>query len=178
MLGDRWGANDGEIARRYPCDEFVRRPALQAWRAVTINALPAQVWRWLIQIRLAPYSYDWIDNLGRRSPREPIPLKDPVPGDAFTATAGRPAGRVLAVEPGVHLTASIMGATLTYQLDPQNDGRTRLILKVVAPGSRLIAQLFCLGDLAMARRQLLNFKALVETERATEGAGRSPASSI
>lgn len=163
MLGDRWGVTDAEVARHYACDDFVGSPALQAWRAVTVEVAPAQVWPWLIQVRRAPYSYDWLDNRGRRSPRELLGLPDPVPGDPFTAIAGRPAGRILAVRHGHQLTARILGATMTYELLEHAVGRTRLILKLVSPGSRVTAQLVCLGDLVMARRQLLNFKALAET---------------
>jgi hypothetical protein len=64
VIGDRWGVTQAEIARRYPCDDFVPDPVLQAWRGVTVRASPEYVWPWVTQIRLAPYSYDWIDNLG------------------------------------------------------------------------------------------------------------------
>lgn len=166
MWGDRWGVTDDEVVRRYPCDELVPDPTLSAWRAVTVAAAPERVWPWIVQVRLAPYSYDWIDNLGRRSPRELRALPDPVPGDPFTASAGRPLGRVLAVVPGEHLTARIMGATMTYQLRPADAGGTRLVLKIVAAVPRWQAPLLAVGDLVMARRQLLNLKRLAEGQPA------------
>ena len=152
---------DHEVSRHYACDEFVPRPVLRAWRGVSVGATVDRLWPWLLQVRLAPYSYDWIDNLGRTSPRTLRHLADPVPGDPFTATGGRPVGRVLGVEHQVHLTARIMGATMTYQLSPSEES-CRLVLKIVAPGSRLGAQALCLGDLVMARRQLLNLQRLAE----------------
>jgi hypothetical protein len=162
MIADRWGTTADEIARRYACDEFVASPTLTAWRSVTIDAPADVVWARLIQVRLAPYSYDWIDNLGRRSPAELQALADPEVGDQFSATAGRPLGRILAVEHQVHLTARIMGATMTYQLNAEGPSQTRLILKIVGEMSRPVAALLCIGDLVMARRQLLNFKRLAE----------------
>ena len=162
MLGDRWGTTDDEVARHYPCDHVVAAPTLQAWRAVTVDASPEQVWPWLVQVRLAPYSYDWIDNLGQRSPQQLRTLPDPQPGDSFTASRGRPLGRVLAVERQVHLTARIMGATMTYQLFPTGPSGSRLVLKIVADVHRALAPALCVGDLVMARRQLLNLKRLAE----------------
>ncbi|BCJ48119.1 hypothetical protein GCM10010168_24790 [Actinoplanes ianthinogenes] len=162
MIGDRWGVTDSEVARRYPCDALVADPVLQAWRGVRVEAPAERVWAWLRQVRLAPYSYDWVDNLGRRSPRSLVALPEPRVGDPFTSTGGWPQGRVLAVEPGRHLTARIMGAVMSYVVEPQPDGSTRLLLKVVMRGNRLVAAGVCVGDLVMARRQLLNFKRLAE----------------
>ncbi|WIM92684.1 polyketide cyclase [Actinoplanes oblitus] len=162
MLGDRWGVSGGETVRRYPCDDFVVDPVLRAWRGVRVAAPPERVWAWVRQIRLGPYSYDWIDNLGRRSPRRLVEVAEPRVGEPVTSTGGRPQGRVLAVVPGRELTARIMGAVMSYVLVPQPDGSTRLLLKVVMGGNRLVAWAVCLGDLVMARRQLLTFKRLAE----------------
>ena len=161
MWGERWGVTPAEVARHYPCDDTVTAPVMRAWRGVTVHAPPEQVWPWVRQIRLAPYSYDWLDNLGRRSPRSLVDMPDPAVGDPFTAVGGRPVGRVLAVEPGVALTGRIMGAVMSYVLVP--DGRdTRLLLKIVTAGGRLVAPLLSSGDLVMARRQLRTWAALAE----------------
>jgi hypothetical protein len=166
MLADRWGVSDHEVARGYPCDEFVSDPSLQVWRGVTVHASPTEVWPWIKQIRLAPYSYDWIDNLGRRSPQELRDLSEPAPGQNFTSVAGRPTGRVLSVEPAVQLTGQILGAVMSYVLVPTtgttSNGPTRLLLKVIGDYGRWTTALLSVGDLVMARRQLLNLKQLAE----------------
>src|SRR5512138_3590809 len=64
MIGDRWGVSDSEVLRAYPCDDLVAAPVLRAWRGIRIEAPAGAVWPWVAQIRLAPYSYDWIDNRG------------------------------------------------------------------------------------------------------------------
>ena len=166
MIGDRWGVSDAEVARHYPCDDHVPDPTLVAWRGVTVRASCDVTWAWVRQLRLAPYSYDWVDNRGRRSPRRLTHLADPVPGDPFTASAGRPIGVVLGVEHGVHLTAEILGGVMSYVLVPVAggaDGATRLLLKVVGGHRRWLAPALCVGDLVMARRQLLNLKRLAES---------------
>jgi hypothetical protein len=161
MIGDRWGVTDAETSQPYPCDDLVPRPAWEAWRGITVHRPVASVWPWVVQVRLAPYSYDWIDNLGRRSPRELRGLRDPQVGDPFTATAGRPIGTVRAVEPRVHLTGSIAGVLMSYLL--VDDGETtRLLLKLAARNGRALGPLLAVGDLVMARKQLLTLKELAE----------------
>ncbi|MBP2335644.1 hypothetical protein JOF41_001822 [Saccharothrix coeruleofusca] len=162
MIGDRWGVSDSEVSRPYPCDGFVTAPALRAWRGVTVEAPAEAVWPWVTQVRVAPYSYDWIDNFGRRSPRRLLDLPEPEVGEGFTASGGRRLGRVVSVEPGRQLTGTVMGAFLSYVLVPAGNGTTRLLLKVVMRANRWAAPVLSVGDLAMARRQLLNFKLLAE----------------
>ena len=165
MIGDRWGVSDAEVALAYPCDEFVASPAWRAWRGVDVAASAAAVWPWVAQVRLAPYSYDWIDNRGRRSPRELVGLAEPRVGEGFTAVGGRAVGRIVAVEPGRQLTGAIMGAFMSYVLVPQEHDSTRLLLKAVMRTSRVKALGLSIGDLVMARRQLLNLKRLAEQPR-------------
>lgn len=163
MIGDRWNVTDDEVDRHYPCDDFVRAPTLQAWRAVTVTATPDTLWPWICQIRLAPYSYDWIDNLGRRSPQQLVGVPEPAVGEPFTTAGIRRFGRILAVEPPRHLTGEIMGACISYVLEPQGQ-TTRLLMKIVTAMSRWVAPWLCVGDLVMARRQLLNLKRLAEQD--------------
>ncbi|MGP4017443.1 polyketide cyclase [Saccharopolyspora sp. 5N708] len=162
MIGDRWGVSDSEIVRSYPCDDFVTSPALEAWRGVSVQAPSGAVWPWVTQVRLAPYSYDWIDNLGRRSPRELVDLPEPHVGDTFTTACGRRLGRIVSVDPGKQLTGTILSAVVSYVLVPQDHDTTRLLFKLVMRTSRWVALGVSVGDLIMARRQLLNLKMLAE----------------
>jgi hypothetical protein len=162
MIGDRWGVTESEVARPYPCDDFVPSPTLQAWRGVDVQAPAEAVWPWVTQVRLAPYSYDWIDNLGRRSPRELVGLPEPKTGERFTTAGGRRLGRIVSVTPGEQLTGRITGVFMSYVLVPQEHGTTRLLLKLAAHTSRAAAVVLSVGDLVMARRQLLNLKQRAE----------------
>jgi hypothetical protein len=128
---------------------------------VRVEAPAEVVWPWVAQVRLAPYSYDWIDNLGRRSPRELIGLPEPKVGEAFTTAGGRKLGRIVSVDPGKQLTGNIMGAFMSYVLVPQKHD-TRLLLKVVMQTTRWAALGLSVGDLIMAGRQLLNLKQFAE----------------
>lgn len=162
MIGDRWGVSESDVARSYPCDEFFTAPVLQAWRAVNVEAPVEAVWPWVAQVRLAPYSYDCIDNAGRRSPRELVGLPEPRVGEAFSTAGGREVGSIVSVELYGQLTGTSMGTLMSYVLAPESRDRTRLLLKVVMNTEPMVALGLCIGDLIMAQRQLLNLKQLAE----------------
>ncbi len=69
---ERWGSTPAERTAHYPCDELIDPAGRVVFRAVDIDAPSGLVFRWLCQLRVGPYSYDWIDNRGRRSPRRLI----------------------------------------------------------------------------------------------------------
>lgn len=66
----RWGATDDEVRAPYPGHELIPDGVRSATMAVTIDAPPEQVWPWLVQLghdRGGWYSWDRLDNFGRRS---------------------------------------------------------------------------------------------------------------
>ena len=62
-----WGTTPDERAINFPCDLFMEQPDAAYYRGVTVRASPELIFRWLCQIRVAPYSYDWIDNRESKS---------------------------------------------------------------------------------------------------------------
>jgi hypothetical protein len=72
----RWGATDAEVKRSMPGDEIVSQPSFNATRAVTIHAPAQNIYPWIVQMgvtRAGWYSYDLLDNLGRRSAESILP---------------------------------------------------------------------------------------------------------
>ena len=55
------------------CDAVMPAADMVVSRAVDVAAPAAHTFRWVCQLRVAPYSYDLLDNLGRRSPKELTP---------------------------------------------------------------------------------------------------------
>ena len=166
-----WGTTAEERSLPYPCEACLERVDLACWRGVTVHAEPAVVFRWLCQLRAAPYSYDWIDNLGRRSPRALTPGLERLAVGQRVMTIFE----LVSFEPDRHLTVRtrrfVPGlwpvVAVSYRLLPAGPRETRLLAKLalqVRPGrlARLASHLLVWGDLVMMRRQLLNLKALAE----------------
>src|SRR5438046_9978232 len=95
-----WGSTAEERAAAYPCDGLVEEADAELYRAVDVEAPQAVVFRWLCQLRAAPYSYDKLDNFGRRSPQELTPGLDRLEVGQRVATIFR----LAEFEPGESLT--------------------------------------------------------------------------
>lgn len=66
----RWGATDEELKSVYPGAGLIAGGKRAPTLAITIDAPPSAVWRWLVQMgydRAGYYSWDLLDNLGRHS---------------------------------------------------------------------------------------------------------------
>src|SRR4051794_34961179 len=160
-----WGSTAEERQETLPCDALVPDPKAVLVRAVDVAAPPPVVFRWLCQLRVAPYSYDWIDNRGRRSPRELTPGVEKLePGQRFVSIF-----RLAEFEQGSRITLEQRGGllghvALTYAVSEREGGESRLVLRIAwgPPRLPLARALLSVGDLVMARRQLLNLKQLAE----------------
>lgn len=128
-------------------------------------APPERLFEWVGQLRAAPYSYDWIDNLGRASPRTLTVGADGLAMDDRINTIFR----VVDVEPGRSVTmrfaADWFGEVVcTYLVESWEDGSRLLVRFPVAYArgfaARAMAWLLPAGDLVMMRRQLLNLATL------------------
>jgi hypothetical protein len=167
-----WGTLPDERRADYPCDALLTDPDDVLFRGVTVQAEPAVVFRWLCQLKVAPYSYDWIDNRGRRSPRtltagaEHLAVGQPVM--TIFELAGFEAARhftfVLADRTAARLFGEIAG---TYAVTPSGASHSRLVVKLLLrhptrwPGT-WIRPFLPAGDLVMMRKQLLTLKRLAE----------------
>jgi hypothetical protein len=170
----QWGSTPAERAAPFPCDRHLPDADDTMFRAVDVDAPQAVVFRWLCQLRVAPYSYDTLDNFGRQSPQELTPgLERLEPGQRFMTIF-----RLAELEPERSLTLVSDGKVFgrvacTYRADPIDGGRSRLVVKLLVaypglPHGPLVRLIGAPGDLVMMRRQLLNLKALAE-ETAVEG---------
>ena len=183
-----WGARPDEVSRKLPGDELLPRAGIVATRAITIDAPPAAIWPWLVQMgsgRGGVYTYDWIENLfglDMHSTRRILPqYQDVKVGDEFPLGPGRPAMRVAVFDPERTFTLRFADGNWVWIFAlVAEDGRTRLISRnlIATPGAGLPMRVFNMlvmepGSLVMERKMLLGIK-----RRAEAGAVRVPAGTV
>lgn len=164
-LAENWGATADERAMALACDRLLVDAPVRLHRAVSVHAPPSTVFRWLCQLKLAPYSYDLLDNLGRRSPRALIPGVERLEvGQRFMSIFS-----LASFAQDEQITLRAHRTAVTYAvLSGPGDVATRLLARVLfAPpggrlGSALTGHALALGDLVMMRKQLLTLQALAE----------------
>jgi hypothetical protein len=155
----RWGATDAEVAKSLPGDELIVDPTLVTTRAITIDAPPAAVWPWLVQMgqnRAGLYSYDWLENLvglDFTNADSIVPEWQHLElGDQFRSapeSAGADAGfTVVAIDPCRSIVTVVGdpdrvvplasnppmpdGGTWVFVVEPLGDERSRLIVRMRA----------------------------------------------
>jgi hypothetical protein len=151
-----------ERAARMPCDALAPHASVRADRAVCVDAPPSVVFAWLCQLRKAPYSYDFIDNFGRRSPRErDTTLRHLAVGQKFMTLF-----ELASFVDDEQITLRSKSAAVTYAVRADGSG-CRLHTRVLFELPSLVAHALAAGDWVMMRKQLLTLKSLAEREFAT-----------
>jgi len=165
-----WGTTPAEDRAAYPADALVGPDARRMTRAVDVAARPETTWRWVCQIAVAPYSYDLLDNLGRRSPRTPTPGAEHVEVGQRMAVVFR----VVEVDPPRSWTGLARGwCAVTYAVTPRvgagGTEASRLVARMSVAAPAPVAHALAWGDLVMMRKQLLTLRDLAGSVGATDG---------
>ena len=134
-IATTWGTTKEERLVPFPCDRFIERAEGVYYRGVTVAAPADLLYLWVCQLRLAPYSYDLIDNFGRTSPRELTPGLDDLAVGEITLM-GRWRFELLSFERSRYVVVRhrtrMFGTTLlAYVIVPQTANICRLLVKVV-----------------------------------------------
>jgi len=175
-------ASAAERDRKLAGDELIPSPIGVINHAITIHRPPADVWPWLTQMgagRAGWYSYDFIDNGGRRSAERILPeFQSITVGSVFPALPGAKDVFVVAqYEPECSLVLSWRlpdgryQTTWAFVLEQPQPSQTRLLVRGrVASGYRpyglpqwAAALLGRPAHFIMQRKQLLNIRDRAET---------------
>lgn len=184
------GAAPDDTGRALAGDDLLAHAHFQRTHAITIDAPPARVWPWLVQMgcrRAGWYSWDRLDNGGIPSADHIVPeLQHIAVGDHIPATPkGDAEFAVLRVDPGRALvlgSPTLLGeapsphappwtTTWSFVLEPIGDDATRLHVRARAgyqPTIELSLVAGVMGALheVMERRQLRNLRVRAESRAA------------
>lgn len=169
--GRRWGVVDDDVLASYPAEVFLTGDVERWLRAIDVDAPRAVTFRWLCQLKLAPCSYDLVDNVGRRSPRHLTPGTDHLEvGQRFLVF------RIRSFAPEVHISgistpgfSAVYGKlAVSYTVSDRPGGGSRIVVRLLSAANswpaRLRRRLLGLGDLVMMRKQLRTLRDRAEND--------------
>lgn len=171
----RWGATDDETKCALPGDKIVRNPSFNATRAVTVNAPAQDIYPWIVQMgvnRAGWYSYDLLDNLGRRSAETILLEHQNIKiGDLIPMSPDGKHGLYVqdfSKNEWVLWWDQVGNSTWVWSIHPVGDSHSRLITRVqvkykwFSPAIlfNLIIEFF---DIIMMRKCMLGIKRRAET---------------
>lgn len=178
-----WGSTLEERLMSFPCDLYMDSSDEAYFRAISVNAPCEVLYRWLCQLKVGSYSYDWLDRLEEvffkrdRLSKHPSPNRL-IPGLENLVSGQRVMGifKLVEFEPNRHLTIilddeqaiSIFGdIAASYVVLPIAQNSCRLILKGLIRYPRnsfwsWMRYILPWGDLLMMRQQFLRLKSLAQ----------------
>lgn len=165
----RAGTQGDESVRALPGDDLIPQPRWAATHAITIQAAPARIWPWIVQIgqgRGGYYSYEGLENVVgcqiTNADRILPQFQSLRPGDlvALHPAANAPKFKVNTLVPERYLLfgaapafdaalQGTVGQTWLFYLDPQPDGSTRLLARTRAWYDRKFGLQMAFGPLLM-----------------------------
>jgi hypothetical protein len=191
----RWGATTEEVKASMPGDKIVPRAGFTATRALTVAAPRQEVWPWIMQVgygRGGFYSYDLVDNGGRRSadriesqyqslqPGDAIPMFHEMHGLAIAYhvdSLEAPDWMLWVHRPHDEEPPD---STWSWRLTDLPGGRTRLITRMKqdyrwhTPGLAMFNLILMeFGDFAMERRMLRGIRTRAERRQLPAAAAQA-----
>ena len=179
-----WGSTPEERLMSFPCDSYIENSDEAYFRAIDVNAPTEILFRWLCQLKVGSYSYDWLDHLERMFFKVSESISDRpspeqlLPGVENLALGQRVMGifKLVEFEQNRHLTivmdyqraiAMFGEIAASYVVFPITSNTCRLILKghIRSPRNIFwswIRYFLPWGDLFMMRKQFLRLKSLAE----------------
>ena len=173
MSAKNWGATAAEADATFACDALTFAADDVFHRAIDVAAPAPLVFRWLCQLRVAPYSYDWIDNFARRSPPRLTPGLEQLAVGQRAMTIFRIAAftsNELTLRLGLRAAGAVMGDFAgTYRVVAVSSLASRIVVRILVkyprgPYGRLLSALMPTLDLIMFRKQLLTLKRYAERD--------------
>jgi hypothetical protein len=175
---DRWGATKDEIAASFSGDELVPSPRITYTRALTVNASPEKIYPWIVQLgaeKGGMYSYEGFETNILRCElinadhihEEWQDLKVGDPMKMCPGTSGPPPYEIAIIEPN---HAIVMGhkdkgtwvEVWQFNLVPQEDGTTRLVIRSRNSAQGLLWDVIRPGEFVMMRGMMLGIKQRAE----------------
>lgn len=186
-----WGIDEKTAALPYPGDHLVPEPRWSWTHAIEIEASAADVWPWIVQLgadRGGFYSYQWLENVAgcklrnAEAVHRDLALQE---GSALVLHPEMPAMDVVSLVPERAIVAHAVAdpearargrawvdASWAFVLEPQGEGRCRLVSRYRVATSDDVATLAAFGPallepigFAMDRRMLMGIKERAERPR-------------
>ena len=169
-----WNTTEAEQSKPLPCDDLIPEPQDVLHRAIDVNAPVEFLFVRLCQMRVAPYSYDILDNFGKKSPAEAtVAASDLAIGDPIMTIFSLQAlevDRQMTISMTHPKGLAVFGAlAITYRTWALSAERSRLVIRMLMSyppryPARITKHVLRFGDWFMCQKQVRTFKKYAEAD--------------